>query len=185
MNAGPGSFEFQGQWFRTKRELFMSKNARHGRFLRLLLQVMAGSRSVWPGMGCLWGAEPLNRRKTRTDLSTSLLPISYKYDDSEAGIPTIIVTLLPWTTQLSDKICCPALLLTKREKNSIWLKITGHEKSKVSVCLTAKADGMKLKPFIVFPGAKRETKQLNEEFKNKCYVASSVNGRMNEDLTRD
>ena len=44
---------------------------------------------------------------------------------------------------------------------------------------------MKLKPFIVFPGAKRETKQLNEEFKNKCYVASSVNGRMNEDLTRD
>ena len=43
---------------------------------------------------------------------------------------------------------------------------------------------MKLKPFIVFPGAKRETKQLNE-FKNKCYVASSVNGWMNEDLTRD
>ena len=40
--------------------------------------VMAGSRSLWPGMGCLWGAEPLNRRKTRTDLSTSLLPISYK-----------------------------------------------------------------------------------------------------------
>ena len=116
MNAGPASFEFQGQWFRTKRELFMSKNARHGRFLRLLLQVMAGSRSVWPGMGCLWGAEPLNRRKTRTDFSTSLLPISYKYDNSEAGIPTIIVTLLPWTTQLSGKICCPALLLTKREK---------------------------------------------------------------------
>ena len=116
MNAGPASFEFQGQWFRTKRELFMSKNARHGRFLRLLLQVMAGFRSVWPGMGCLWGAEPLNRRKTRTDLSTSLLPISYKYDDSEAGIPTIIVTLLPWTKQLSGTICCPALLLTKREK---------------------------------------------------------------------
>ena len=37
----------------------------------------------------------------------------------------------------------------------------------------------------VFPGAKRETKQLNEEFKNKCYVASSVNGWMNEDLTHD
>ena len=30
------------------------------------------------------------------------------------------------------------------------------EKIKVSVCLTAKADGTKLKPFIVFQGAKRE-----------------------------
>ena len=51
--------------------------------------------------------------------------------------------------------------------------------------MTAKADGTKLKPFIVFPGAKRETRQLNEEFKNKSYVASSVNGWMNEDLTHD
>ena len=70
-------------------------------------------------------------------------------------------------------------------EKSIRLKTTGHEKSKVSVCLATKADGTKLKSFIVFQGAKRETKQLNEEFKNKCYVASSVNGWMNEDLTRD
>ena len=51
--------------------------------------------------------------------------------------------------------------------------------------MAAKADGTKLKLFIVFPGAKKETKQLNEEFKNKCYVTSSVNGWMNEDLTCD
>ena len=70
-------------------------------------------------------------------------------------------------------------------EKSIRLKTTGHERSKVSVCLTAKADRIKLKPFIVFLGAKRETKQLNEEYKNRCYVASSVNGWMNEDLTRD
>ena len=38
---------------------------------------------------------------------------------------------------------------------------------------------------VVSPGAKRETKQLNEEFKNRYYVASSMNGWMNEDLTRD
>ena len=50
---------------------------------------------------------------------------------------------------------------------------------------SAKADGIKLNPFIEVPGPKRGTKQLNEEFKNKCYVASSVNGWMNEDLTRD
>ena len=70
-------------------------------------------------------------------------------------------------------------------EKSIRLKTTGHERSKVSVCLTAKADRIKLKPFIVFLGAKRETKQLNDEYKNRCYVASSVNGWMNEDLTRD
>ena len=40
----------------------------------------------------------------------------------------------------------------------IRLKTTGHEKSKVSVCLAAKADGTKVKPLIVFPRAKRETK---------------------------
>ncbi len=67
--------------------------------------------------------------------------------------------------------------------NTISMKTTGHEKTKVSVCLTAKADGTKLKPFIVFPGAKRESKLLNEEFKAKCVVASSHNGWMNEELT--
>ena len=65
-------------------------------------------------------------------------------------------------------------------EKSIRLKTTGYEKSKFSICLTAKADGTKLRPFIVFLGAKKETKQLNEEFKNKCYVASSMNRWMNE-----
>ena len=68
-------------------------------------------------------------------------------------------------------------------KNTIKMKTSGHEKTKVSVCLTAKADGTKLKPFIVFTGAKRETKLFNEEFKRKCVVASSANGWMNEKLT--
>ena len=62
------------------------------------------------------------------------------------------------------------------------LKSTGNEKFKVSVCLTAKADGTKLKPLIVFQGAKREETALNEESKNRCFVASSSNGWMNEHL---
>ena len=66
---------------------------------------------------------------------------------------------------------------------SISLKTTGHEKVMVSVCLAAKADGTKLKPMIVFRGAKRETKALAEEFKNRCVVASSKNAWMNEELT--
>ena len=53
----------------------------------------------------------------------------------------------------------------------------------VSVCLSAKADGTKLKPMIVFGGAKRESKALNEEFKSRCVVASSKNAWMNEELT--
>ena len=50
----------------------------------------------------------------------------------------------------------------------------------MSVCLIAKADGSQLKPCIVFDGAKREA---NAEFKNKCIVASSPSGWMNEELT--
>ena len=100
--------------------------------------------------------------------------LSYSHSDIIAMDETAV-----WQDMLSSTT------VDNVEEKSIRLKTTGHEKSKVSVCLAAKADGTKLKPFIVFPGAKRETKQLNEEFKNKCFVASSVNGWMNEDLTRD
>ena len=58
------------------------------------------------------------------------------------------------------------------------LKTTGHKKVRASVCLTAKRDGTKLKPFIVFAGAKRESKSLHKEFKSGCSVASSMNGWM-------
>ena len=60
-------------------------------------------------------------------------------------------------------------------KKTITMKSTGHEKSCVSVCLAAKADGTKLIPMIVFKGAVRETKVLSEEFKGKAVIASSPN----------
>ena len=63
------------------------------------------------------------------------------------------------------------------------MKSTGHEKVRVSVCLAAKLDGTKCKPFIVFAGAKRESKSLNEEYRKKCYVTGSPSGWMNEELT--
>ena len=66
----------------------------------------------------------------------------------------------------------------------VILKTTGHEKVRVTVCFDAKSDGTKLKPCIDFGGAKRESKILNEEFKN-CVIASSPNAWMNEDLTID
>ena len=55
-----------------------------------------------------------NRRVNK--LNAYQYNLSYKYDDSKTGIPTVMVTLLPWTKQLSGKICCPALLLTTRNK---------------------------------------------------------------------
>ena len=60
-------------------------------------------------------------------------------------------------------------------KRDICLKTTGHEKVRISVCLSAKADGTKLKPFIVFGGAKHETEALNKEFRSRCIVISSSN----------
>ena len=61
--------------------------------------------------------------------------------------------------------------------------MTGHEKVMVTVCLSARADGTKLKPFIVFRGTKRELKKLNEDYKHKCVTATSANAWMNEELT--
>ena len=46
----------------------------------------------------------------------------------------------------------------KQGVKSVCLKTTGHEKCIVSVCLDAKADGTKLKPFVVYHGDKRESK---------------------------
>ena len=51
------------------------------------------------------------------------------------------------------------------------MKSTGHDKVRVSVCLTGKGNGMKCKPFIIFAGAKRESESLHEEFKRRCSVA--------------
>ena len=73
--------------------------------------------------------------------------------------------------------------VTKQGSKDVVLKPTGHEKARVSVCLTARAAGQKMKPFIVFKGAKRDVLRLNEEFRGKCIVASSENGWMNTPLT--
>ena len=65
---------------------------------------------------------------------------------------------------------------------NVPLKSTRNEKVKVSLCLTANGDRTKLKPLIVFQGAKSEATAMNEEFKNHCVVASSSNGWMDEEF---
>ena len=59
---------------------------------------------------------------------------------------------------------------------TVTRKSAGHEKCRVSVYLTGKVDGMKLKPFIVFKNAKRGTNTLNGEFKARCMIVTSSNG---------
>ena len=73
--------------------------------------------------------------------------------------------------------------IEKTGTKDVPLKTSGHEKVKVTVCLTARGNGRKLNPFIVFTAAKRESKALHEEFKSQCSISSSGNGWMNEELT--
>ena len=76
-------------------------------------------------------------------------------------------------------------------KNQFQLSTKGAQRDPIfrallrtgTLTITAKADGTKLQPFIVFKGAKREAKSLNEEFKTHCVIVTSSNGWMNTDLT--
>ena len=52
----------------------------------------------------------------------------------------------------------------KTSSKEFPMKSTGYDKVRVSVCLTGKADGTRLKPFIVFKGAKRESKPFATNF---------------------
>ena len=52
------------------------------------------------------------------------------------------------------------------------------------LCLAAKADGTKLKPMVVFKGAKREVAALSHKFKHRAVVATSDNAWMNTELTQ-
>ena len=67
---------------------------------------------------------------------------------------------------------------------SISLKTTGHEKDHYTVILTAKADGTKLKPYVVFKG--KGTRLLKElSTIPGIIVRFSPNGWMNDSLTID
>ena len=81
------------------------------------------------------------------------------------------------------KYMVSSTIMDKISSKDVPLKTTGHEKVRVSVCHAAKSDGTKLKPFLVFAKAKRESRSWYEEYKYQCSVVSSTNGWMNEDLT--
>ncbi|GAA6077977.1 zinc finger protein 540-like [Tachysurus ichikawai] len=70
-----------------------------------------------------------------------------------------------------------------RGARSVPLKTTGHEKSHLTVVLAAKADGTKLKPYIVFKRGIKEVKSMQNI--SGVVVATSKNGWMNKELTAD
>ena len=70
-----------------------------------------------------------------------------------------------------------------RGARSVPLETTGQEKSHMTVVLAAKADGTKLKPFVVFKGGVKEVKAMQSI--GGVVIASSKNGCMNDDLTAD
>ena len=70
--------------------------------------------------------------------------------------------------------------LEKVGTRTVSVKSTGHDKARLTVCLSAKANGTKLTPFIVFKGVRRD-KQLDQVDGVVCVL--SRNGWMSEDLT--
>ena len=89
------------------------------------------------------------------------LSIKYKYPPSS-------IVAMEETLVSNDMV--PNTTIDKQGAKSVCLKTTGHEKCMVSVCLAAKADGTKLKPFVIFRAAKRESKSLDEEFESRWVV---------------
>ena len=57
------------------------------------------------------------------------------------------------------------------------LKTTGHEKSHLTVILAAKADGTKLKPYIVFKGAVREVARMQKCKRCDCNFSEWLDER--------
>ena len=70
----------------------------------------------------------------------------------------------------------------QRGLKAVPIKSTGHEKQRMTVCLAIKADGSKMKPFVVIPGKK--VKSEIAAIKD-AIVKCSANGWTNDELTED
>ena len=73
------------------------------------------------------------------------LSIKYKYPPSR-------IMAMDETSTSNGMVSNPTI--HKQGVKSVSLKTTGHEKFMVSVCVVAKADGTKMKTFVVFRAAK-------------------------------
>ena len=160
----------------TAKSVFDKKNRRscHSRF------VCYQSRLVWKIHAKTWA--PSLRRKT----TTAQKDPSYMIDR--------IVFYVIHVRRIQKQFSFYDFDITAMDETAVWndmvsnttVTVTGstaHNKVRLSVCLTGKADESKWKPCIVFKGAKRESKFLHEEFKRIFSVATFTNRLTNEELT--
>ena len=75
-----------------------------------------------------------------------------------------------------------ATTVDSRGVHAVTIKTTGHEKNRLAVCLAVKADGTKMKPYMVIPAAKVKKELASIP---GVVVAATRNGWMNENLTSD
>jgi len=68
------------------------------------------------------------------------------------------------------------------ESSKVSVLSTGHEKMRLTVLLTARADGYKCKPFVLLP-RKRPVVAVTEKFKNKLILCWSGRTWMDDSLT--
>ena len=102
--------------------------------------------------------------------------LSVKYKHSPSSITVMNETSI-WNDMASNTT------IDKQGARSVCLKTTGYVKCMVSVCLATKAGGIKMKPFVVFHAAKRESKSLYDGLKSRFVVKSSGNAWMKEEVT--
>ena len=69
-------------------------------------------------------------------------------------------------------------------ERTVAVRSTGNEKDRATVCLAAKANGAKLKPFILFKGAVRQVEGMARTFARDAVLKSGNSGWMNTELTR-
>jgi len=75
-----------------------------------------------------------------------------------------------------------AATIDKRGIHTVPSSITGHEKNRPTVCLAVKADGTKMKIYVVIPAKKGEKELMSIP---GLVVAATPNGWINEFLTSD
>ena len=75
-----------------------------------------------------------------------------------------------------------ATTVDSRGVHTVPIKTSGHEKNRLTVCLAVKADGTKMKPYVVIPAAKVKKELASIP---GVVVAATRNGWMNENLTSD
>ena len=75
-----------------------------------------------------------------------------------------------------------ATTVDQKGVHAVPIRTTGHEKNRLNLCLSVKADGIKMKPHVVTP-AKKVEKDI--ALIPGLIIAASPNGWMNENLTTD